>query len=89
MAPSATDTLAALAGFDTTNRNSSPALIGCVRAGLVKPSLDKPGLDKRGVPCRTSLDAGGLRPAPRIAGEPAPMQPVPAHKDRLAARPAA
>ncbi len=84
MAPSTTDILAALAGLVTTSRNSSLALIGCVRAGL-----DKPSLNKHGVPCRASLDAGGLRPALRIAGEPAPMQPVLTHKDRLAARPAA
>ncbi len=89
MAPSATDILAALAGFDTTSRNSSPALIGRVRPGLDKPGLDKPSLNNYGVPCRTSLDAGGLRPALCIAGEPAPMQPALAHNDRLAARPAA
>lgn len=51
MAPSTTDILAALAGFDTTSRNSNLALIGWVRAYL----------DGHGVPYRISLDATGRK----------------------------
>jgi len=51
MAPSTTDILAALVGFDTTSRNSNLALIGWVRAYL----------DGHGVPYRISLDATGLK----------------------------
>ncbi len=51
MAPSTTDILAALVGFDTTSRNSNLALIGWVRAYL----------DGHGVPCRISLDATGRK----------------------------
>ncbi len=49
MAPSTTDILAALVGFDTTSRNSNLELIGWVRAHL----------DALGVPCRVSHDATG------------------------------
>jgi acetylornithine deacetylase len=51
MAPSTTDILAALVGFDTTSRNSNLALIGWVSAYL----------DGHGVPYRISLDATGLK----------------------------
>ena len=51
MAPSTTDILAALIGFDTTSRNSNLELIGWVRAHL----------DALGVPCRISHDATGRK----------------------------